>query len=117
DSACRRLSVRHRGKAAEQLLRHANPTRRIAIMHHQSRMFDNIGSIAFGAGLMYFLDPVQGRRRRALVRDQCASALRQWSDILDKAARDLGNRTRGMVAEAQAAWSRAPVDDAVLVAL
>ena len=85
-------------------------------MHHQSRMFDNIGSIAFGAGLMYFLDPVQGRRRRALVRDQCASALRQWSDILDKAARDLGNRTRGMVAEAQAAWSRAPVDDAVLVA-
>jgi len=66
-------------------------------------MFDNIGSIALGPGLMYLLDPVQGRRRRALVRDQCASGMRQWSDILDKAARDLGNSIREMVAEAQAA--------------
>src|SRR5919204_5239983 len=75
--------------------------RRRTAMHHQSRMFDKIGSMALGAGLMYFLDPVQGRRRRALVCDQCASVLAQWSDALDKAARDLSNRTWGMVAEAQ----------------
>ena len=85
-------------------------------MHHQSRMVDRIGSMALGAGLMYFLDPVQGRRRRALVCDQCASVLAQWSDALDKAARDLSNRTWGMVAEAQAAGFEAPVDDDVLVA-
>jgi len=51
-----------------------------------------------GAGLMYILDPQQGRRRRALVRDQFVHALNEIDDAIGVLSRDLGNRTRG-------AWS------------
>jgi hypothetical protein len=33
-----------------------------------------LGYLGLGAGLMYFLDPDRGRRRRTLVRDQMAHA-------------------------------------------
>jgi uncharacterized membrane protein len=65
---------------------------------------------------MYFLDPVQGRRRRALVRDQCTSFLAQSGNATRKITRDLGNRTQGMLAEAQSAWSEEQVNDEVLAA-
>lgn len=59
-----------------------------------------LGSIGFGAGLMYFLDPEQGNRRRALVRDQAISLLNTSDQAIDKTARDLRNRTRGVLSEA-----------------
>jgi uncharacterized membrane protein len=65
---------------------------------------------------MYFLDPYQGRRRRALVRDKFWSAWVQSSDLLAKAARDLGNRASGIMAEARYAFAEEDVDDATLVA-
>ena len=73
-------------------------------------------SIGVGAGLMYFLDPVQGRRRRALVRDKCVSSLAQSGALLDKAARDLGHRAWGRAAEARHLFTAEQVDDATLVA-
>ena len=48
-----------------------------------------LGVFAIGALAMYFLDPVSGRRRRALLRDQLARA------------RYERNRARGLVAEAR----------------
>lgn len=54
---------------------------------------------AVGAGLMYFLDPEGGARRRALVRDRAASALHDTSDAIGKTGRDLANRARGAMAE------------------
>jgi hypothetical protein len=59
-----------------------------------------LGSIGLGAGLMYFLDPEEGNRRRALVRDQAISLLNTSDQAIDKTARDLRNRTRGALAEA-----------------
>lgn len=59
-----------------------------------------LGSIGLGAGLMYFLDPEEGNRRRALVRDQAISLLNSSDKAIDKTARDLRNRTRGVLSEA-----------------
>jgi uncharacterized membrane protein len=55
-----------------------------------------------GAGLMYVLDPRQGRRRRALARDKLVSVLHRADDVIHGKARDLANRTRGVVAETRA---------------
>ena len=46
--------------------------------------------VAAGAGalLMYLLDPQQGRRRRALVRDQAVRLAHRGSELADAAADD-----------------------------
>lgn len=67
-----------------------------------------------GAGLMYLLDPQGGGRRRALARDKTVSALKKGGDAALKTSRDLGNRTKGLVAEAGSRLRRGEVDDQVL---
>ncbi len=51
-----------------------------------------------GAGIMYLLDPQQGRRRRALARDKAVHGMRLAGTALGKTSRDVGNRTRGLAA-------------------
>jgi hypothetical protein len=60
-----------------------------------------LGTIGLGAGLMFFLDPQRGRRRRSLVRDKVMHTFREAEDVLGKSVRDLNNRTTGLVAEAR----------------
>ena len=48
-----------------------------------------IRGVALGAGLMYFLDPIAGRRRRAMVRDKAVHALYQGEEFLEGAMEDL----------------------------
>jgi uncharacterized membrane protein len=54
-----------------------------------------------GAGLMYLLDPDRGRRRRALARDQTVHYLHETADATGTAARDLGHRGMGLVAQSR----------------
>ena len=56
--------------------------------------------VGLGAAIMYFLDPDAGRRRRAVARDKALSAANDAGSRLDAKSRDLGNRARGLVAEA-----------------
>jgi hypothetical protein len=56
-----------------------------------------------GGGLMYVFDPDRGRRRRALARDRTAHLLRKTGDAIGATARDMTNRTRGILAEARSA--------------
>jgi uncharacterized membrane protein len=70
--------------------------------------------LGLGAGLMYMFDPARGRRRRALLRDQTVRAWRRSGDLVDKATRDLQNRTSGLAAEARAMVSRDSAPDVVL---
>jgi uncharacterized membrane protein len=58
-----------------------------------------IGGIGIGAGLMYFLDPGRGRRRRALVRDKAVSFWSRSGDTVDTTARNLRDRVVGFGAE------------------
>ena len=67
-----------------------------------------------GAGLMYLLDPQGGGRRRALAKDKCVHAAKTSGTAVGKASRDLGNRTKGLIAGAGSKLRRGDVDDLVL---
>jgi hyperosmotically inducible periplasmic protein len=58
---------------------------------------------AFGAAMMYFLDPKGGRRRRALVRDKSYSLAHQAEEYAEKKARHYSNVAHGMAHEARKA--------------
>ena len=71
-----------------------------------------------GATLAYLLDPTQGRRRRALVRDKAYSQVKTLQDRAPKIAKDLRNRAHGLVAETRRLLGRPerhqPVTDVTL---
>jgi uncharacterized membrane protein len=73
-------------------------------------------SAGVGAATMYLLDPLQGGRRRAGVRDKFARALHKSTDGVWVASRDLSHRSTGFVAETRARFKRETVSDDVLVA-
>ena len=75
-----------------------------------------VGGLGAGAGLMYVLDPVQGKRRRALLRDQGVRLANKACAATETVARDLSHRAAGFVAEAKALLlGGAPVSDDRLV--
>jgi uncharacterized membrane protein len=61
-----------------------------------------VGGLGLGAGLTYFLDPQQGRRRRALLRDQFVKLASHADDVVGVVGRDLGHQCQGLLAEG---WS------------
>ena len=71
-------------------------------------------SLGIGAGLMYFMDPERGRRRRALVRDQIAHAAHLSVDCMGATGRDVAHRATGTVARVRGNWRSGPADDVVL---
>ena len=73
-----------------------------------------IGGVAAGLGLMYFLDPEQGRRRRALAKDQMVHAAHKTGDAVDATSRDIAHRAKGAVAELRGRFQGEEVDDDVL---
>lgn len=74
-----------------------------------------LAGMAAGAGIAFIADPVSGRRRRALARDQVVRVSRKTRDAADTAVRDLSNRTKGMAAAARARLTGADADDVRLV--
>ncbi|HLA75416.1 MAG TPA: SRPBCC family protein [Gammaproteobacteria bacterium] len=71
--------------------------------------------LGLGAGLMYLLDPDKGRRRRALLRDKALYLWHKTAHTTGTMTRDLQQRTRGIIAEAQTLFKQpAQVDDSVL---
>jgi CBS domain-containing protein len=74
---------------------------------------------AVGAGLMYFFDPRQGARRRALMRDACVRLCNETQHTFDVTRRDLSNRLQGVKAEVSGYFggqSSGPVSDEQLQA-
>lgn len=72
---------------------------------------DLLVGIGIGAGLAFIADPQAGRRRRALARDQVIRASRKTRDALDATARDVGNRTTGIISAARGRWTQPRVED------
>ncbi len=68
-----------------------------------NRVCATLTSLGLGAVAMYYLDPQQGRRRRALVRDQITHFATKSPKKLDAKSRDLSNRASGLYAEARGA--------------
>lgn len=74
-----------------------------------------IGALV-GAGLMYLLDPQGGGRRRALITDKATHAKTRAADRLGGRARDIQNRSRGVLAGAKSRLRPDEVSDDVLEA-
>jgi len=76
-----------------------------------------LGCMGLGASMMYALDPGLGRRRRALVRDKAQAYWRRTGKFISQTARDMRQRTYGLIAETQTQLRGAEVpEDTVLVA-
>jgi uncharacterized membrane protein len=66
-------------------------------MNKMNRFKTAIGGFAAGAAWMYFADPNRGKRRRAVVRDKAMAGWRDVENEVDKARKDIANRSRGLV--------------------
>jgi osmotically-inducible protein OsmY len=71
--------------------------------------------MALGAGMMYFLDPDKGGRRRALLRDQLVHGGHELDETARAGVRHVRNRTKGLAHEAKAALTERDVDDRKIV--
>ena len=69
---------------------------------------------ALGALAMYFLDPHEGRRRRARTRDKVVHAGRKLNEAGKVTARDTVQRAYGVLASARRMFEHEEVEDAVL---
>jgi len=67
-----------------------------------------------GAGLMYFLDPQYGNRRRAMIRDKANSVVNNMDNSLDAVREDVRNRIRGVLSELTARVSDPGAPDWIL---
>jgi uncharacterized membrane protein len=73
-------------------------------------------SLGLGAGLMFIFDPVRGKRRRALVRDQLVHAGHLFKHAMGITSRDLSHRAYGVLAEGNHLFHREEVSNEVLEA-
>ena len=71
-------------------------------------------AFAAGATAMYFLDPLVGRRRRALVRDKGVAARHDLETFTRAKTTRLADRLQGVVAETRSAMASTPVGDQLL---
>jgi BON domain len=79
--------------------------------------FWTLGGVGIGAGLMYMLDPDRGRRRRALMRDKIVRGVNETGRAIGSVgtvSRDLGNRARGVLANARSRIKPEEVPDDIL---
>jgi hypothetical protein len=70
-----------------------------------------VTTFAAGAALMYYLDPVAGRRRRSLVRDQAVSARHDVERYARAKSKRASDQVHGVLAKTRARIAPQPVDD------
>ena len=70
--------------------------------------------LAVGVGAMYFLDPLDGARRRRRFRDKFLSAFGRMATKLERQGRNIWNHASGMVHDARSGFSHEQVDDDTL---
>jgi len=70
-----------------------------------------VASFAAGAAFMYYLDPVAGRRRRSLVRDQAVSVRHDAERFARAKSKRAADHVQGALAKTRAKIAPRPVDD------
>jgi gas vesicle protein len=68
-----------------------------------NNMMSWVCGFAAGAATVYFLDPIRGKARRALVRDKASSWANQAEVYAEKKARHLSNQAQGLMHETRKA--------------
>ena len=77
-------------------------------------VFSLVTGIGIGAAAMYVLDPEGGARRRAVAHDKITEAGKKMRNAAGVTARDLGNRSAGMMAEFRSRFLENEAGDEVL---
>jgi uncharacterized membrane protein len=67
--------------------------------------------LGLGAGLMYFLDPDLGDKRKAMVRDRLTRMQNQGDEAVEAAVNDMRNRVRGILSNGMAMVSEENLPD------
>jgi uncharacterized membrane protein len=80
------------------------------------RSISTLAAAGLGAAAMYWLDPQNGKRRRAEARNQAVHAIHRFNTGADVVSRDARNRLRGALAHLAALRREGDVDDPTLVA-
>ncbi len=80
-----------------------------------NRAWRLLTGLGLGAGLMYFLDPDVGRRRRAKVRDKARHLAKVANETAANSTRDMRNRVRGLITESRRRASEKQVSDDILI--
>jgi uncharacterized membrane protein len=75
----------------------------------------SIATATAAAAILYLLDPVSGRRRRAILRDRVMSRFGTALRGIDAAGRDLAHRTHGLTACARRLLDSSDTSDEILV--
>ena len=75
-----------------------------------------LGGLGIGAGLMYLLDPTNGKRRRSIVRDKARKAYHTSGQAAGRWGRRIANRGKGALSEVKARWMEEDVPDSILEA-
>ncbi|SIN68528.1 BON domain-containing protein [Singulisphaera sp. GP187] len=79
-------------------------------------MLERLTGLGLGVGLMYFFDPRAGRRRRALLRDQCIHGMHEAETTIQIVWHDLRTRALRLTAESKAMFSDDYAPDDVIEA-
>jgi len=79
-------------------------------------MLERLTGLGLGVGLMYFFDPHVGRRRRAVVRDECIHGMHEIEATIDSVWHALNARASRLTAEAKAMFSDDYAPDDVIEA-
>lgn len=79
------------------------------------QFFSLVGALALGVTAMYYFDPQQGRRRRALVEDKVSHMSHDTRDYLEGRRKRAADRVRGLVAQVRARLSSEPFSDQQLL--
>lgn len=74
-----------------------------------------LGSLGIGAGLMYFLDPDRGKRRRGFARDKALHLSKVAERRVSKKRRDVQNHIQGVLAETEKLFTSETVTDKQLL--
>lgn len=111
-------SARRAGRSASEQMQRFYPSRGYEMSSsssHHDLMTDVLlvaGALAVGAGLMMLLDPQQGRRRRALVRDKFVRGINETREFARKSGKYVADHARGYAAEAHSMMrDDQPTDD------
>lgn len=70
--------------------------------------------LGIGMGLMYFVDPNRGRRRRSQAKDKISDSVHATVTAIGATKRDLAHRTEGVMARVRRAFRREVVGDDVM---
>lgn len=78
-----------------------------------NKRWATLGGLGLGAGLLYILDPIAGRKRLRAVADKTGS-MKKTARAIGRVSRDIGKEAWGLLGEAESVFAGPLEDDETL---